>query len=419
MAGEQTVEEAVTRASHALGRSWRWLRPLARRYVARFAGDTRPRLREVLRFLGEDGAFGAVSVRHFRKLGIEHWITAPAIMQPAPAAEGWNLPTIVSLGALAEWLAVSVEELDWFADLKALGYKQGREKLRHYSYRVLTKPSGDVRLIEAPKTRLKQIQRRILTDILDRIPPHEAAHGFRQGRSTKTFALPHTAQRVVLRMDLRDFFPTVSGARIQTVFRTLGYPEPVADILGGLCTNATPRSVLKGHREAQELYRRPHLPQGAPSSPALANVCAYRADGRLDGLARSAGAIYTRYADDLAFSGDAEFARRVERFSHHAAAILLEEGWPVNHRKTRIMRQGVRQHLAGLVVNQDVSLKRADLERLEAILTNCLRLGPATQNRAGHPDFRAHLQGQVAYVEMIHAGKGRRLRALLERIAWP
>ena len=98
-------------------------------------------------------------------------------------------------------------------------------------------------------------------------------------------------------------------------------------------------------------FRRVALARGEPgfasAAPALANVCTYRVDCRLAGLAKLAGATYTRYADDLAFSGGREFERRVERFSAHAAAVLLEEGFSVHHRKTRIMRQGVRQHLAG------------------------------------------------------------------------
>ncbi|MGD0301638.1 MAG: hypothetical protein ABSE86_31560 [Bryobacteraceae bacterium] len=141
-------------------------------------------------------------------------------------------------------------------------------------------------------------------------------------------------------------------------------------------------------------------------------------DCRLFGLAKSAGVAYTRYADDLAFSGGEAFERAAVRFSTHAAAIALEEGFAVNHRKTRIMRQGVRQHLAGVVVNQKLSLRRRDLELLEAILTNCVRRGPELQNRAAVPDFRAHLEGRVGFVEMINRTKAQSLRALFDAIEW-
>jgi hypothetical protein len=348
-------------------------------------------------------------------------------MQPVAAAETWNVPAITCVVDLAEWFGVEIGDLEWLADLKGLTYRNRTSRLRHYHYKILTKSSGGVRLIEAPKPKLKSLQRQVLTQILERIPPHPAVHGFVKHRSIKTFAALHVGQRVVLRMDLQDFFPSFGAARIQTFFRTLGYPEAVADLLVGICTNVVPRDVWKkavnvdlGYlQEARAFYSKPHLPQGAPTSPALANLCTYRVDCRLTGLAKSLGASYTRYADDLAFSGGDELDRRMERFSTHVAAILLEEGLNVCFRKTRVMRQGVRQHLAGLVTNQRINVMRLDFDRLKAILTNCIRLGPDGQNRDGHEDFRAHLEGRVGFVEMINPDKGKRLRRLLEQVRWP
>jgi hypothetical protein len=100
------------------------------------------------------------------------------------------------------------------------------------------------------------------------------------------------------------------------------------------------------------------------------------------------------------------------------AAILLEEGFTANYRKTRLMRQGVRQHLAGLVANEKPNVLRTDFDTLKAILTNCVRRGPAGQNRDGHPDFRAHLAGRVSFVESVNPHRGRKLRDLFERISW-
>jgi len=411
LAGEATVDGIAARGARTLGRRWRWLRPLARRYLDLFTGRVRPRKRDVVQFLDDDQGVGRAWDKHRDELSVERWLTEPQQMQPVAAAEGWDLPVIETVGALAEWLLLYPSELEWFADRKGLGYKTKQPRLRHYHYRVLTKGSGAIRIIEAPKPTLKELQRRILTKILNKIPAHPAVHGFRRGRSIQTYVSPHVGKRVVLKMDLQDFFPSITGVRIQTVFRTMGYPESVADLLGGICTNAVP-----GHGY---LYARPHLPQGAPTSPALANICAYRIDCRLAGLARSTGAVYTRYADDLAFSGGDDFERRVERFSTHVAAILEEEGFSVNHRKTRIMRQGVRQYLAGLTANQRVNVIRTDFDRLKATLTNCVRIGSTSQNREGHPMFRAHLEGRVGFVESINPGKGRRLRKILERIEWP
>jgi RNA-directed DNA polymerase len=401
-AGQATLDDVISRAEIMLGRPWRWLRPVAKRYLRRFGKGLRPREREVVEFLREN--------TKRRKLRIAEWFTEPQLMRPVEAAAAWDVPAIESVGALAEWLRLHPLELAWFADLKGLARTP---RLGHYHYRVLAKQGGRVRLIEAPKPRIKEIQRLILGEILEKIPSHPAVQGFVKGRSILTFVAPHVSRRIVIRIDLQDFFPSINGVRIQTVFRVAGYPESVADLLGGLCTNAVPRAVFEC-----ALHRRPHLPQGAPTSPALANICAYRMDCRLAGLAKAVGAEYTRYADDLAFSGDEAFERCVERFLPQAAAIAAEEGFVVNHRKTRVMRQGVRQHLAGLVTNSHANIIRPDFDRLKAILTNCLRLGIASQNRESHPDFRAHLTGKVAFVEMVNPEKGKRLRELLDRIEW-
>ena len=425
LAGEPNVAQLVSRATRTLGRPWRWLRPLARRYAGTFAGKTRPRQREVARFLLRDAGFARARAKYSHEISVVEWLAVPSQMQPVPAVSGWDLPAIVSVRELADWLRVDVTDLEWFADLKALGYKSSQPKLRHYQYQILTKRSGGLRLVEAPKAHLKGLQRQILKRILEKVPPHPAVHGFVKGRSIKTFVQPHARKQVVLRMDLHDFFPSFAGARVQAFFRTLGYPERVADLLGGICTNATPRDVWSGLpagtdqlREARALYSRPHLPQGAPTSPLLANSCAYRVDCRLAGLAKSAGADYTRYADDLVFSGGTELERRIGRFSTHVAAILMEEGFRVNHHKTRVMRRGVRQHLAGLVANEHPNVARPDYDRLKAILTNCIRFGPESQNREGHPCFREHIEGRVGFVEMVNPVKGKRLRGILERILW-
>jgi RNA-directed DNA polymerase len=427
LAGEAVPDEVHARAARTLGQSWRWLRPLATRYVEAFAGRTRPRHRDVVRFLLRDSGFRRARAKYRDELTIAEWIAEPQRMDPVEAARRWDLPVIESTRGLAEWLSLSIEELEWFADLKGLGYKLWNPKLQHYSYRILPKRSGGFRVLESPKARLKELQRRILSGILDHIPVHPAAHGFAKGRSIVSFAALHSGKDVLLRLDLQDFFPAFPAARVQTLFRTLGYAEHVADLLGGLCTNAAPRYVWNSRPpeidpmqwyEARSLYARPHLPQGAPTSPALANLTAFRLDCRLTGLAKSAGAAYTRYADDLAFSGAEGFRRAAARFSSHAAAIALEEGFSVNHHKTRILGQGVRQQLAGIVVNRKVNPRRSDVERLEAILTNCIRFGPESQNRAHCPDFHAHLEGRIGFIEMIDRVKGRRLKALFDDIHW-
>jgi RNA-directed DNA polymerase len=431
LSGEQEIDAVAVRLVHVLGRNWRWIRPLAGRYRETFAGHIRPRRREVVRFLRVDPGLVEASEKYRSQIRILHWIAGPPSMQPVTAAETWPVPRIETVGGLAEWLELTPTELQWFADLKGLGYKRPQTRLEHYHYRVLAKRTGSIRLIETPKPHLKGLQRRILSGILDRIPSHPAVHGFVRGRSIQTFAAPHVGRRAVLRMDLENFFPSFPGARVQTFFRTIGYPEQVADLLGGIATNSVPRSAWRevirqpGFALAPEefwhvrnMFSRPHLPQGAPTSPSLANLCSYRLDLRLSGLAEAGGAVYTRYADDLAFSGGDSFDRSAERFATLVAAILMEEGFAVQHRKTRIMRPSGRQHLAGLVINQHLNVRRSDFDLLKAILTNCVRHRPETQNREGHPHFRQHLDGRISFVESIHPGKGRRLRSIFKKIEW-
>jgi hypothetical protein len=429
LAGEAAADDLAGRLRRTLGARWRWIGTLAQRYVDAFASHPQPTRARVVQFLKADEGLRRAARRYKDKLRIGDWLTEQAGMQPVDAARAWAVPRIETVGGLAAWLGVSAGELEWFADLKRLGARAraADAPIGHYHYRELAKKSGTIRLIEAPKPKLKEIQRIVLAEVLERVPPHAAAHGFVKGRSIKTFAAPHVGRRVVLRMDLRDFFPSISGARVQAFFRTAGYPDAVAGRLGGICTNAAPRGLWKklgagldplGLAEARSLYAQRHLPQGAPTSPALANLCAWRVDCRLAGLALAAGAQYTRYADDLAFSGDEAFERCGSRFATQAAAILLEEGFQVNHRKTRIMRPGVRQYLAGLVTNDHLNVVRADFDRLKAILTNCVRHGPESQNREGHAAFRSHLDGRIGFVEMVNPARGARLRRIFEQISW-
>ncbi len=236
------------------------------------------------------------------------------------------------------------------------------------------------------------------------------------------------SRAVVVRMDLEDFFAAVSRARIVALFRRVGYPKAVAATLAGLCTAPTPHQVLAAHpREGADLSQRfltnqrlrdPHLPQGAPTSPALSNLVAWRLDRRLAALAQGFGATMTRYADDLAFGGDAEFARALPFFLPRAAAIALEEGFQVNHRKTRVMHQNRRQQLCGLVVNRHPNIPRDERDRLRALLFNAAKLGPDSQNREGQPDFRRHLEGRISWVRSINPASADRLASLFSRIRW-
>ena len=408
----------------------RWLRDMVAEVLERCETPYPPAPETLARLILASRGFRRSALQRRRGATRSPPVTASPRFAPAAALRGLDVPALPTLGALSDWIGLPHAQLAWFADVEGYRAAAQGEATRHYSYLWRSRKAGDPRLLEAPKPILKGIQRQILRRILDPVPVHEAAHGFRKGRSCLTAAQPHAGEAVVLCLDLEDFFLSVPLRQVHGLFRSLGYPWAVARFLTGLCSTRTPADVLAGapldgslghgglgHR-ARGLLRQAHLPQGAPSSPALANLCAWRLDCRLGGLARAFGARYTRYADDLAFSGDTAFARRSAGFLGQVAAICRDQGFGMNPRKTRILRQHERQRLTGLVVNRHVNVARDGFDRLRATLHNCLRHGPESQNRDRLADFRAHLEGRVTWVESVNPGKGRRLRRLFEQIDW-
>jgi hypothetical protein len=440
LVGQWSAEEMTSRfasALHMRGRR-KWLAQLVARILERFGcGPPPPSLFRLSRFILHDAAFDKI-VKHLSSVQDRLWergsgLTAALKLHDLPRPQmtpfrhvsaAVKIPELVTPGELARWLRISPAELDWFADCFGRERLRSEGALRHYRYRWIPKTAGSKRLVEIPKPRLKEMQRRILHEILSCAQPHEAAHAFRAGRSTATGATQHVGQRIVVRIDLREFYPSIRSGRVQGVFRTLGYPEPVARLLTGLCTNSSPADVLSDELPAPNAGAAgdgvfvAHLPQGAPTSPALANLCCFRLDCRLAGLARTMGVQYTRYADDLIFSGGHELERNLSRFRIFVCAVVLNEGFAIRRRKTRVMRSGCRQEVTGIVVNRRLNIPREEFDRLKAILHNCAVSGPARQNREGLESFREHLRGRIACVRSIHQARGDRLRALFDRIDW-
>ncbi len=263
----------------------------------------------------------------------------------------------------------------------------------------IDKANGTKRAIAAPRAPLRKIQRVILREILDKIPLHDAAHGFVKGRSTVTNAKPHERAALIVKMDLVDFFPTMHFRRVRGVFNQLGYNEKVAQVLASLCTY---RPVLEGKFVAWPGV----LPQGAPTSPALANIACRRMDARLAALAKKSGAHYTRYADDLTFSFDAE-PKTLGRFLWWVDQICQQEGFSENARKRRILRKKSQQRVTGIVVNSGMFIPRKDRHRFRAILQRVKKNGLEAEAR-GRKDFRAYLLGFAAYVKMVQPELGKK-----------
>ncbi len=261
----------------------------------------------------------------------------------------------------------------------------------------IDKANGTKRPIAAPRAPLRKVQRTILREILDKIPLHDAAHGFVKGRSTVTNAKPHEGAMLVVKLDLIDFFPTMHFRRVRGVFNQLGYSEKTAHVLASLCTY---RPVLEGKFVAWPGV----LPQGAPTSPALANIACRRMDARLAALAKKSDATYTRYADDLTFSFKAE-PKTLGRFLWWVDQICQQEGFAENAGKRRILRKKTQQRVTGIVVNSGMFIPRRDRHRFRAILKNVKKNGLDAEAR-GKKDFWAYLMGFAAYVKMVQPSLG-------------
>lgn len=348
---------------------------------------------------------------------VRRWSAPPEMRESS-----WRVPALATPKELAVWLGIAVDTLTALADVRGISRTARDPRRRHYRYTWVAKQHGH-RLLEAPKRRLRTVQRYVLDGIVAQISPHRAAHGFRAGHSIRSFAAPHVGRDVVIRLDLQAFFTSVFAARVASIFRAAGYPARVAQVLAALCTHRTPGDVLGAQPQPRDhvmttRLRSPHLPQGAPTSGALANLSAYGLDVRVSALAASVGAAYSRYADDLVISGSRDLVRAAPTIIARIGAIALEEGFSLNFRKTRVLTASQQQRVTGLVINEKLSVPRAEIERLRAILHNCARTGPAAQNRDGYPDFRAHLLGRISWVESVDSAKGARLRALFETIRW-
>ncbi|WP_392507747.1 reverse transcriptase family protein [Naumannella halotolerans] len=297
-----------------------------------------------------------------------------------------------------------------------------RVRLHLYRYRWITRPGRTPRLLEVPTPLQRAVSRRINDRILALVPHHRAAHGHRPGRSVLTGARPHVGQRLVLGMDLRHFFAAVGSARVGGIFAQLGYPEPVVRALTGLSTHRVPGAVLRAmpaggdstaRYRLRALWRAAHLPQGSPTAPALANLTCFRLDRRLAGYAERSGLVYTRYVDDLTFSG----ARcAVPAMVAGVSRIVAEEGFTVNPAKTRVQRSGVRQQVTGLVTNQVLRPPRQYRDRLRAVLHDARCNGAEAANREGHPDFAAHLRGRIAWLAATDPQRAERFWADYARI---
>ncbi len=317
------------------------------------------------------------------------------------AAEN-ELPPLDSPQQLADALGLTIPELRW------LTYHREAATMVHYRRFTIPKRDGSERAIWAPLPKLKKAQRWVLQNVVEKLMVHGSAHGFLVDRSILSNAAVHTNARAVVKLDIKDFFPTVTLPRVRGIFRKAGYREQIATLLALICTES-PREIVEHDGKKYFVALGPRcLPQGAPTSPALTNTLCVRLDQRLAGLAKKLGWRYTRYADDLTFSlpvghkGKPNLGKLLGGVNH----IVGAEGFRVHPDKTRVSRSGGRQRVTGLVVNGTGTprVPRALRRQLRAAAHN-LQKGKTL--REG--ESVARLAGYAAYVYMTDPKLGAKL----------
>lgn len=249
-------------------------------------------------------------------------------------------------------------------------------KNKYVEFKIPKKTGGE-RTINAPDRYLLKIQRRINLILYLLFKPTDQSHGFLLGRSIKTNAIPHQKKKYVLNMDIQDFFPSVSFFRVRAVLqiKPIEINKPLAHIIGNFC-------ALEGK-----------LPQGAPTSPVITNIICQKLDRKLNSYCQKMGINYTRYADDLTFSSDNNLFN--EEFQNKIKEIILQEGFAIKDKKTRLRKPNMRQEVTGLVVNEKVNVTRDYIRNLRAMIHNLKNGKPMPSN------IQYVISGKLLFLKMI------------------
>lgn len=302
-----------------------------------------------------------------------------------------NLPVIFDKRHLAGLLGMDLP------DLTALLYIDDKSL---YTIKNIPKKSGGNREIAMPCVLLKYIQRWILDNILSHIPVSKYATGFQKGSSILRNAEIHTDQECIINVDIKDFFPTITIDDVFHIFYYYGYTKEMAYTFSKICT-------YNGI-----------LPQGSPASPYISNICCLKLDKRLSLLADSIHAKYTRYADDITFSGP----QSIVSILPCVMSVIADEGFAVNENKTRVAFRHQRQEVTGLIVNgHDVRVSKKYKQILRQEIYYCKKYGPYEHQKYtgdSHTFLKEHLYGKAYFVAMVEPEIGEKMLSALDEVNW-
>jgi RNA-directed DNA polymerase len=294
---------------------------------------------------------------------------------------------------------------------------------KKYQQFEIRKRSGGTRTISSPANALKIIQRK-LNQVLHAVYRGRApVHGFARGKSIRSNARRHLGCRLLLNLDLKDFFPSIHFGRVKGLFQSKPYslPERVAVVIAQICC----------HKRM--------LPAGAPTSPVVANMVCAQMDSQLKELAKRFGCTYTRYADDISFS------TRENRFppvitcrdpssnrwciGDQLRKVIVDNQFSVNDSKTRVCSNRTRLEVTGLTINKRVNVPRKIVRQVRAMLNAWEKygLGPAQdeflakynlkQRKEAQVDFRKVLRGKLDFIGFIRGRDDDLFLKLLARYA--
>ncbi|WP_291728750.1 reverse transcriptase family protein [Bernardetia sp.] len=335
--------------------------------------------------------------------------------------ESLNLPYFENLVDFSEKINKSISEL------RFLAFQRSVSKVSQYHSYFVSKKSGGKRLISAPKPKLKSAQNWIKTNILDKVEISQNVHGFVKERSILTNAKPHQNKNIVISLDLKDFFPSISYKRVKGLFQKFGYSEQLSTIFALLTTfNETDKLNVDGEvyyaQKVDKKTGKTHrfLPQGSPASPAITTLIAYKMDKRLEGLAKKMGFTYTRYADDLTFSSNLDLNKETDKIIgsllYFVKKVVESEGFEIHTDKTHIMRKGRQQKVTGIVVNQNseqkLGIDRKTVRKFRAFLHQTSKTGWKTDENhkdkkwGTAQDPKQAALGFASFIKMVDEEKG-------------
>lgn len=319
-----------------------------------------------------------------------------------------HLPILHDSQMLAQAMGITVNEL------RFLTYQKDVSTVNHYQRFQMMKKTGGTRLISAPMPRLKRAQYWILSNILEPMPLHSAAHGFVREKSIVTNAAAHVGKEIVINLDLKDFFPTISYPRVKGMFKGMGYSEHISTMLALLCTEADTQEVELDNQSWFVSNGERYLPQGAPTSPNITNIICRKLDARLQGMADKLACTYTRYADDITFSAKGKMDdSTLKKLLWRCRSIIKDEGFVVHPEKTCIMRKHKKQEVTGVVVNDSLSVDRQTLKRFRALLHQIDQTGPegkywpySLKDNDNNKNLFCVIEGYANFVAMVNPDKG-------------